>query len=141
MKKGEKTSARPRHKRRNLAPDIDRALGQKLREARVERGWSQGDLATRVNLSHQQIQKYETGVNRVCVSTLYALAEVLEVPVAALLPEHGVTNPLPHGGANQVLLHVVRHLEQLPDDIRKSFAATIRAVNKAYRGETEAGDD
>ena len=45
-------------------------------------GLSQGELARRVGLTFQQIQKYERGANRIGSSRLFDLARVLDVPVA-----------------------------------------------------------
>ena len=44
-------------------------------------GMSQEKLGDRMNLTFQQIQKYEKGVNRIGASRLFQLAQVLEVPV------------------------------------------------------------
>jgi len=42
------------------------------------------DLALRLGMSHQQLQKYETGSNRVSAGVLYHVAHALSVPVDAL---------------------------------------------------------
>jgi transcriptional regulator with XRE-family HTH domain len=43
---------------------------------------TQQKLAEAVGIKFQQIQKYESGANRVSASRLWALAEALEVPVS-----------------------------------------------------------
>ena len=45
-------------------------------------GLSQTDLAGRMNVSYQQVQKYESGNNAVSASRLYQLAQALDVPIA-----------------------------------------------------------
>jgi transcriptional regulator with XRE-family HTH domain len=50
---------------------------------RKERGLSQTALAARVGVTFQQLQKYETGKNRLSASRLYRLASVLGVDVSA----------------------------------------------------------
>ena len=45
-------------------------------------GMTQQQLAERVGIKFQQIQKYETGTNRVSASRLWDIAAVLHVPVA-----------------------------------------------------------
>ena len=60
---------------------IDIHIGQRLRGLRVARGLSQADVAAKVNLSFQQIQKYESGKSRVTVAKLCSLAQALEIPV------------------------------------------------------------
>lgn len=62
---------------------VDRHIGEKLRERRLELGLSQERLAELIGVTFQQIQKYEKGVNRVAASRLYAMSKVLEMEIAA----------------------------------------------------------
>ena len=58
------------------------AVGRRLRMARKARGLSQGDLAANLGLeSHQQVQKYERGANRISASSLATAAIYLGIPV------------------------------------------------------------
>ena len=50
---------------------LDRDLGAAIRRFRTDLGLSQHALAARLSLSGQQLQKYESGANRVSASTLY----------------------------------------------------------------------
>jgi transcriptional regulator with XRE-family HTH domain len=63
---------------------IDQHVGRMIRLLRRERGLSQTALAGALNLTFQQVQKYERGFNRVSASKLYQTAAVMGVPVAAL---------------------------------------------------------
>lgn len=64
-------------------PDpIDLAVGARLRILRRAHGMSQTELAARVDLTFQQIQKYERGANRISASKLWRMAKVLDVPVS-----------------------------------------------------------
>lgn len=63
----------------NEAQDI--AIGLRLRAQRRELKLSQTAVALSVGVSFQQIQKYESGRNRISASTLWRLAQRLEVPV------------------------------------------------------------
>ncbi|MBL4784474.1 MAG: helix-turn-helix transcriptional regulator [Cohaesibacteraceae bacterium] len=63
-----------------LDPDqIDLAVGMRIRERRNHQGLSQTALADIVSVSFQQIQKYESGANRVSASRLVHIADALEV--------------------------------------------------------------
>lgn len=62
---------------------IDRSIGQSLKRHRMAAGFTQQALADRCNLSFQQIQKYESGKNRIAASRLVQFASVLNVPVSA----------------------------------------------------------
>src|SRR5512145_297854 len=64
-------------------PDpIDVHVGGRLRLRRTLMGLSQTDLAKSVGLTFQQVQKYESGANRVSASRLYHISESLDVPVS-----------------------------------------------------------
>ena len=66
------------------AKSLDRHLGQRIRELRLQRGLSQTELAEPLEVTHQQIQKYESGKNRLSVSQLWLLCEFFEVPIASM---------------------------------------------------------
>ena len=61
----------------------DVVIGQKLRALRLDRGLSQSELAGRVGVTFQQLQKYESGVNRISAGRLARIAAALDVPVTA----------------------------------------------------------
>lgn len=61
---------------------MDAAVGARLRSARQLAGMSQTDLARRVGVTFQQVQKYEKGMNRIGASRLQQFAELLNVSPA-----------------------------------------------------------
>ena len=65
-----------------MANPIDLHVGKRLRQRRRVLGMTQQKLADDVNIRFQQIQKYESGANRISASRLWALARALDVPVA-----------------------------------------------------------
>lgn len=67
----------------NSAPDpIDVAVGARLRLRRKAMKVSQSALAEALDLTFQQVQKYERGANRIGASRLFDLSRVLDVPVS-----------------------------------------------------------
>lgn len=62
-----------------LPNEIDKAVGAKLRRFRVLAGMKLEDLAGRIGMSHQQLQKYETGKNRISAGLLPIIADALDV--------------------------------------------------------------
>jgi transcriptional regulator with XRE-family HTH domain len=60
---------------------VDRHVGLRIRVRRRQVGVSQEKLAEALNLTFQQVQKYEKGTNRVSASKLYEIAASLTVPV------------------------------------------------------------
>lgn len=61
---------------------IDTYVGKRLKSRRLMLGYSQQDLGEAVNVSIQQIQKYERATNRISSSKLYNFAKFLRVPVS-----------------------------------------------------------
>lgn len=61
---------------------VDVHVGKRVRHRRWLVGMTQQQLAEKVGIKFQQIQKYETGANRVSASRLWDIAEALEVPVS-----------------------------------------------------------
>ncbi len=77
---------RPRKPKGRRSPneiEIDKHVGQRVRERRIVLGLSQTVLADGLGISLQQLWKYETGFNRISAGRLYGCAELLGVR-----PEH-----------------------------------------------------
>lgn len=63
---------------------VDKTIGQALKAYRLTRGMSQEKLAERLGLTFQQIQKYESGVNRIALSRLLEVGRVLGFTLAEI---------------------------------------------------------
>lgn len=61
---------------------VDVHVGRRLRARRRLLGLTQETLAKAVDIRFQQIQKYESGANRISASRLWSLAKALDVPVS-----------------------------------------------------------
>lgn len=66
---------------KSRAGKTDRHVAQRIKMSRIYYGLSQQQLAVAINVSVQQIQKYETGVNRISSGKLYDLAKFLKLPI------------------------------------------------------------
>jgi transcriptional regulator with XRE-family HTH domain len=73
-------------KRRTVVVDgpdpIDQHVGGQVRLRRAQAGLTQTELGSKLGLSFQAVQKYESGENRISASRLYQLARILDVPVS-----------------------------------------------------------
>lgn len=70
------------------SPDsFDAHVGNKLRAARLARHMSQSDLADDLGITFQQVQKYESGVNRCPLSRLIRIAERFKISVESFYPD------------------------------------------------------
>lgn len=73
--------------------DDDMALGERIRDEREKRGWSQADLARRVGVSQVTINKIENG-QTVKSKWLPEIMVLLNIPIAGSLPEEPPEAPL-----------------------------------------------
>lgn len=71
-----------RSDRKAIATDI--VVGANVRRLRTEAGLTLAELCTALGISHQQLQKYETGANRISAGMLYGLARFFALPIDAL---------------------------------------------------------
>jgi transcriptional regulator with XRE-family HTH domain len=70
-----------------LSHTVDTHVGARMRQRRSLLGMSQTAVGDAVDLTFQQIQKYENGSNRISSSRLYEFARVLDVPVSYFFDE------------------------------------------------------
>ena len=64
-----------------MAHPVDLHVGKRIRQRRWLVGMTQQQLAEQVGIKFQQVQKYETGANRVSASRLWDISEAMDVPV------------------------------------------------------------
>ncbi len=74
-----------------MSHPVDVHVGKRLKQIRTLRRMSQTDVAKRLNLSFQQIQKYEIGSNRIAASRLFELSRILDVPTSYFF--EGIAEP------------------------------------------------
>jgi transcriptional regulator with XRE-family HTH domain len=67
---------------RETAYTIDHVVGERLRERRADLGLTQKDVGEAIDLTYQQVQKYERGIDRISASTLFHMAVLLRVPIS-----------------------------------------------------------
>ena len=74
--------------------EINRIAGQRVHELRIVNGMSREELAEEIEVTHQQLQKYERGTNRISIGRLVLVARVFKRPINYFLDENpeGVIN-------------------------------------------------
>lgn len=108
---------------------VDAAIGERIRRRRVELGLTQEQLACRVGISYQQIQKYECGANRISASRLYALACRLDVAPAYFYADLVAPAATPDHGRERPLGAVARDYALIEDaGVRAAVARLLRTV-------------
>ena len=84
--------------RTGRASAMDVHVGARIKLRRTQMGLSQEKLGDAINVTFQQIQKYERGVNRVGASRLFDLSVVLNVPVGFFYDDIPVLLAAERGG-------------------------------------------
>lgn len=105
-----------------MSHPVDIHVGKKLKQIRTLRRMSQTDVAKRLNLSFQQIQKYEIGSNRIAASRLFELSRILDVPTSYFfegLSEAETLKPRDNG------VDIVNALAAIEDEKIKSRIVTF----------------
>ncbi len=103
---------------------VDVHVGQRVRQRRCLAGMTLQELGDKVGIKFQQIQKYETGTNRISASRMWDIAEVLEVPVSFFF--EGIDGQAPDMGnvqgdplTDKVALDLVRTYFAIPENQRR----------------------
>ena len=134
---------------------LEQAIGARMRARRRQLALSQSDLAEKLGVSFQQVQKYERGANRVGASRLYDLSRVLDVPVSFFFDDLDSGQPPPIDGAapgvaepaaaayepdplmRRETLELVRAYYRIPDpQIRRRLFDLTKAIANACAAET-----
>jgi len=128
-----------------LPSGIDRVVGQRIRWRRRELKLTQERLGELLELTFQQVQKYEKGVNRVSAGRLYEIAGVLGVPINyffegaeefldAEQSEFAEDEDEPHAPVmTPEMLELISAFQKIEDvSLRKSLLNTVRAAASAF---------
>ncbi|MGI3187061.1 helix-turn-helix domain-containing protein [Nioella aestuarii] len=115
---------------------VDIHVGKRVRHRRWMVGMTQQQLAERVGIKFQQIQKYETGMNRVSASRLWEIAAAMEVPVSFFFEglEGGVETGATLPGdvlADKEALELVRSYYAIPENQRRQLYELARVLSGA----------
>jgi transcriptional regulator with XRE-family HTH domain len=79
MAKTKRKSASPRG-----ATSVDKHIGARMRDGRLSLNMSQTDLGKKLGVTFQQIQKYESGRNRISAARLYVVCKTLNVSLSSM---------------------------------------------------------
>lgn len=113
---------------------IDRHVGSRVRMRRMMLGMSQEKLGDALDLTFQQVQKYEKGKNRVSMGMLIPIAKLLGVPIdyfavdigAPEIPGTGIMADLLDTRAG---LNLARAFLAMPVHQRTAFVALAEAMS------------
>tara|TARA_R110000787_G_scaffold11003_10_gene36796 strand:+ start:7742 stop:8116 length:375 start_codon:yes stop_codon:yes gene_type:complete len=117
---------------------VDVHVGQRIRQRRWLVGMTQQKLAEMVGIKFQQIQKYETGANRVSASRLWEIADALDIDVAHFF--EGIENEKVNAGStrsnvpadlvgDKEAMDLVRSYYAIPENQRRRLFELARVLS------------
>lgn len=108
---------------------VDIHVGRRVRIRRVMREMSQTKLAEQLGLTFQQLQKYESGANRISASRLWHVAQILDVPVTYFFEGiEGADQAVPESGDVEGIRFALM-VQALPEAVRKQVQATLHVLS------------
>ena len=121
---------------------VDKHIGARVRAQRQARGLTQRDLGERLGVRFQQIQKYESGQNRISAAQMWRISSVLEMPIShffealdlseaqeASSPEQTPLSP----AQTRELAHIFTALETSQRDAVMAFLRSLAHGNENVR--------
>lgn len=118
---------------------VDVHVGKRIRHRRWMVGMTQQQLGETVGIKFQQIQKYETGMNRVSASRLWDIAQAMEVPISFFFEgveeENAVVDDMVHSKqkgdllADKEALELVRSYYSIPEQQRRRLFDLARVLS------------
>lgn len=113
-------------KTKGTPSEIDVFVGGRLREIRVAKGISQEKLGDAVDITFQQIQKYENGKNRISAGRLYQFATLFDVSTNEFFPLR--MDHVKGSALTKEQVDVLRICKDVSEDEMKHLRAFIRAL-------------
>jgi len=117
-----------------MSHPVDVHVGRRVRQRRWVLGMTQQQLANAVGIKFQQIQKYETGANRVSASRLWDIAEALGVPVAFFFEGLDTQGPASAQGdplTDKEALDLVRAYYAIPEAQRRGLLDLAQVMSSS----------
>lgn len=112
------------------SPEFRKALGQRIKVTRKERGMTQKELAQRMGFSYQQLNKYEGGFNVPSADQLQRFAQELDVSADFLLTGFHPNKATP---SNLRLAERLKIAEQFPNDEQETVIKLLDAMIIQHR--------
>ena len=119
---------------------VDLHIGQRVRHRRWLTGMTQQQLADSIGIRFQQVQKYESGANRISAARLYDIARALSVPISFFYGgmdggrSEGIEDPM---DAKETY-ELVRAYYGMPAGPRRELLGLVQALHVAANDSADA---
>lgn len=113
--------------------DIDITIGKKIKAIRNQWGISQSELAEKISVSFQQVQKYEKGVTSLSIKRLSQIGEALNVPLSYFILNDTTSNVSSPGSPYGNSVDPEKQFMLLSEDEKKMVRLFRKISNKNVR--------
>lgn len=105
-------------------------LGSRIKQHRLVRGWSRNILADLIGITHQQLQKYEAGTNRLSVSRLMTICRILNMRIEDFLQniDGGIEKTKDLKTQDRFVLELFKSLATIKDEEHKRIILKLGQV-------------
>jgi transcriptional regulator with XRE-family HTH domain len=108
--------------------ELERHVGQRIRQRRIMLGLTQQQLAKLVGITYQQAHKYERGINRVSAGRLYHIANVLQVDVSYFYEDLNLSEAEGLNERERMCLDVARNFAKIYDMKKQEAIAQLTRI-------------
>ncbi len=123
--KGATAEGKPRRNAKSV--DFDREIGAKIRAVRIAADMTQTQLGRAIGVSFQQVQKYETGRDRITAGTLKTIGAVLDVHPGEFFGE--TSAPSGNMADLREAMSIAVTMQKITNrNVRKRFTALIEVL-------------
>ncbi len=121
-----------------MKDQFNKALGAAIRDERMARGLSQRELGERVDVTYQQVQRYESGLNSCSAHTVMCFAEALHLSVAELYQRAGAPIAATEAASEENDAYLIsKYVRQIKDAALRLNLVQF-AKNSVYRPRRKA---
>lgn len=113
--------------------DVEKNIGQQLRMLRISQKMSQKFLAEKMGITYQQVQKYETGLNRISVARLCQFCKIFSVTPDFLFKDilaitdnsAGLDQLIPNNVATSQDVKLILAFKKIKDSEKRNFVIQL----------------
>ncbi|WP_264705193.1 WO male-killing family protein Wmk [Wolbachia endosymbiont (group A) of Gymnosoma rotundatum] len=121
----------------NATDSLDYKVGQRVKYWRLERGYTQKELAKKIGVSYWLILHYEKGKRRIPIERLYAIADALSVSIKDLVPVSNGKSYLEN--EEEEILNLVRKYKTINDqELCKVFYLLTKSAQLSEKNSRKA---
>lgn len=110
-------------------PDFNVEIGKRLMLVRLSANLSQGELGEKIDVSAQQVHKYETGENRLSAETIKQLAQIFGVSVNYFYADDDILN----SDLDKNIISITSEIVNFPEDVRGDLLSLVKSVKRMVK--------